>query len=111
VLARRPCTRDMPIWLTEVGAGGPVPAEPRTGGAAGARLDCRLLNTDLRRWWADRRVTAAFQYTFRDDPAFPVGLADAALSQAWPTLDLVTAWGGSRAPEAQPPPLPDRCRG
>jgi hypothetical protein len=111
VLARRPCTRDMPIWLTEVGAGGPVPAEARTDGAAGARLDCRLLNDDLRRWWADPRVTVAFQYTFRDDPAFPVGLVDAGLTHAWPTLDLLEAWGGNRAPEAEPPPLPGRCDG
>jgi hypothetical protein len=111
VLDRRRCSRDMPLWLTETGAGGPVPARPRTGGVPGARTDCQALQGDLRRWWADPRVTAAFQYTFRDDPAFPVGLADAGLTHAWPTLDLLTAWGGDRAPAAAPPALPAACAG
>ena len=57
----------------------------------------------------DPRVDAAFQYTFRDDPAFPVGLADAGLTRTWPAYDLWLAWGGDRAPGAPAPDLPAAC--
>jgi hypothetical protein len=97
-----------PIWITETGAGGHRPGLSHSATAAGARADCRAQQRDLRRWWADPRVTAAFQYTFRDDPDYPVGLADAGLTSAWPTLDLLTAWG-DRAPSDPPPPLPAAC--
>ncbi|HSD81076.1 MAG TPA: hypothetical protein VLB47_10455, partial [Solirubrobacteraceae bacterium] len=110
LLERRGCGEATPIWITETGAGGPHAGAGRTGGAAGARADCRALAALLRRWWADPRVTAAFQYTFRDDPAFPVGLADAGLTHAWPALDLLDAWGGDRDPAAPPPALPASCR-
>ena len=33
----------------------------------------------VERWRSDPRVGAVFQYTFRDDPDFPVGLTDAEL--------------------------------
>src|SRR4051794_23856503 len=104
VLDRRPCARRTPMWITEAGAGGTHAGERRRGGAAARRADCRALQDDLRRWWADPRVTAAFQYTVRDDPAFPVGLADARLRRAWPAFALLQAWGGDRAPAAPPPP-------
>ena len=109
VLDRRGCARRTPIWVTETGVGGTHAGERRRGGAAARRADCRALQDDLRRWWADPRVTAAFQYTVRDDPAFPVGLADSRLRRAWPAYDLLRAWGGERAPEAPPPP--DACAG
>jgi len=111
VLRRRACAADMPLWLTEVGVGGPSPGKGRTDGAAGARADCRVLAGDLRRWWSDPRIIAAFQYSFRDDPRFPVGLVDARLRHPWPTLDLLEAWGGSRPTQAPPPTLPAACRG
>ena len=107
VLDRRPCASRTPIWVTEAGAGGTHAGERRSGGAGARRADCRALQDDLRRWWADPRVTAAFQYTVRDDPAFPVGLADPRLRRAWPTFGLLRAWGGDRAPTAPPPP--DAC--
>jgi hypothetical protein len=59
----------------------------------------------LRRWHADPRVGAAFQYTFREDPAFPVGLATADLSRLYPTYSLWLAWSRLRA-AGQPPPAP-----
>ena len=43
----------------------------------------------LRAWRADPRVRAAFQYTLRDDPIFPVGLADAGLTRLYPAYE---AW-------------------
>ena len=73
------------------------------------RADCRALHAAFRRWRADPRVDAAFQYTFRDDPVFPVGLADAALGRAWPTYDLWRAWGGERGPDGPAPALPAGC--
>ena len=97
-LDKRPCTKDKPIWITETGVGGPDVGGERIGGLASLRRDCRALDEALRRWDLDPRVEAAFQYTFRDDPAFPVGLADAGLTRTWPAYDEWLAWGGDRAP-------------
>jgi hypothetical protein len=110
-LDRRPCTNGKPIWVTETGIGGPHVGDERTGGAPELRADCRVLDATLRRWDADPRVDAAFQYTFRDDPAFPVGLADARLDTTFPTYELWKAWGGERAPDGPPPGLPAACSG
>ena len=55
-------------------------------------------------WWADPRVTAAFQYTLRADDRFPTGLISTDLTAARPTLNEWTAWGGAREPSAPPPP-------
>jgi hypothetical protein len=108
-LDRRPCARGRPIWVTETGVGDPRTDGGRAAAAAPARADCRALQGALRRWDADPRVTAAFQYTFRDDPAFPVGLANARLTHAWPAYAVWRAWGGSRAPDGPPPQLPSAC--
>jgi hypothetical protein len=108
-LAKRPCARDKPIWVTETGVGGKDVGGARTGGLATLRRDCRALDAALRRWDVDPRVQAAFQYTFRDDPAFPVGLADVGLTRTWPAYDEWLAWGGDRAPDAPAPALPDAC--
>jgi hypothetical protein len=53
-------------------------------------------------------VDAAFQYTFREDSAYPVGLADAGLTRTYPTYDLWAAWG-ARAPSDPAPALPPSC--
>jgi len=108
-LDQRPCAKDKPIWITETGVGGPDVGGDRTGGLATLRRDCRALDAALRRWDVDPRVAAAFQYTFRDDPAFPVGLADAGLTRTWPAYDEWLAWGGDRAPGAPAPDLPAAC--
>jgi hypothetical protein len=108
-LDRRPCARDKPIWVTETGVGGPDVGGDRKGGLASLRQDCRALDAALRRWDLDPRVEAAFQYTFRDDPSFPVGLADAGLTRTWPAYDEWLAWGGDRPPGAPAPELPAAC--
>jgi hypothetical protein len=108
-LDRRPCARGKPIWITETGVGGQDVGGERTGGLATMRRDCRALDAALRRWDVDPRVEAAFQYTFRDDPAFPVGLADVGLTRAWPAYDLWLAWGGDRPAAAPAPELPAAC--
>jgi hypothetical protein len=108
-LDRRPCAQGKPIWVTETGVGGPDVGGPRRGGLRTLRRDCRALDSALRRWDLDPRVEAAFQYTFRDDPAFPVGLADVGLTRAWPAYDLWLAWGGDREPGSPAPELPSAC--
>ena len=108
-LARRSCTEGRPIWITETGVGGPHLGDARIDDDAVLRADCRALHAAFRRWRDDPRVDAAFQYTFRDDPAFPVGLADAGLQRSWPTYALWRAWGGERRPGDPSPSLPDPC--
>jgi hypothetical protein len=107
-LDARPCTRGAHIWLTETGVGGPEPGGDRPIDDATIRAGCRAQNDLLLRWAADPRVDVAFQYTFRDDTAYPVGLADAGLTQTYPTYDLWKAWG-ERAPSDAPPALPAAC--
>jgi hypothetical protein len=109
VLDKRPCARDKPIWVTESGVGGPHVGDERSPKDESIRADCQALNVALRRWDKDPRVRAVFQYTFRDDPIFPVGLADAKLTKTWPAYDLFKAWGGDRRPDDPPPALPEAC--
>jgi hypothetical protein len=87
-LDRRRCTRGKPIWVTETGVGGTRVGAPREYSPVELDSDCRAMATSLRRWARDPRVDAAFQYTFREDTAFPVGLADPGLSRAYPVYDL-----------------------
>jgi hypothetical protein len=110
VLDRRACTRGKPIWVTESGVGGPHVGDERSVRDEKIRADCQALNVTLRRWNRDPRVDAVFQYTFRDDPVFPVGLVDAKLSKAWPAYDLFKAWGGDRKPDGPAPTPPQDCR-
>ena len=63
----------------------------------------------LARWWADPWVTAAFQYTLREDPGFPVGLASSDLTRLYPTFALWRAWGARARATDPPPPLPAAC--
>jgi hypothetical protein len=102
-LDRRACTRGKPIWVTETGAGGARSGTQRDTSARALRRGCRYLDALLRRWHRDPRVDAAFQYTYREDTAFPVGLADARLRRTYPTYDLWRAWGGDRAPDGPAP--------
>jgi hypothetical protein len=110
VLDQRPCARNKPIWVTESGVGGPHVGDERSPKDESIRADCQALNVALRRWNKDPRVRAVFQYTFRDDPIFPVGLADAKLTKTWPAYDLFKAWGGDRRPDDPAPALPASCK-
>jgi hypothetical protein len=94
-LAARPCTRRAHIWVDETGAGDPYHSPPTDRVAA-----CEILAADLARWAADPRVDAAFQYTFRDDPMFAVGLADASLTHLWPSYGAWAALAAGRVPSA-----------
>jgi hypothetical protein len=63
----------------------------------------------LERWHRDPRVDVAIQYTFREDSAFPVGLADPRLTRTYPTYDLWRAWGARESESDAPPPRPAAC--
>jgi hypothetical protein len=94
-LARRDCAGGPArIWVTEAGA-----PTPRAGvsGAGDAAASCRELAAALAHWDADPGVDAVFQYTFREDPLFPLGLVDAGLTRLYPAYAVWKAWG-ARAP-------------
>ncbi len=92
-LAARGCAA--PIWVTEAGA--------PTAGAEAPAAACRELALALAHWNADPRVDAVFQYTFREDPLFRLGLADTALNRVEPAYAVWRAWG-ARGPNSPPPP-------
>jgi hypothetical protein len=102
-LDARGCPRRHTVWITETG----VVAKQTELSAASAirdeRQGCAALHRRLVRWWREPRVTAAFQYEFRNDDAFPSGLVRTDLSAARPELAEWTAWGGDREPSAPPP--------
>jgi hypothetical protein len=102
-LAAHHCARPHSIWITETGVG---PAPRALSAAARLRHDrhgCEALHRRLVRWWHDPRVTAAFQYTLREDDRFPTGLVSTDLTRALPALGEWTAWGSGRPPGAPPP--------
>jgi hypothetical protein len=104
--ARGGCGRRLTLWVTETGAGAPHAGARRPRGPADMRAGCRELAGQLARWNADPRVTAAFQYTFREDTAFPVGLVDPSLTRLYPAFYAWRAWSarqGARGPA--PPPV------
>jgi hypothetical protein len=106
-LAATPCA-PRELWVTETGVGARKPGAPRAYDPASLGRACRDLDGLLRRWWADPKVTAAFQYTLREDPNFPVGLASA--DRTYPTFALWRAWGARAKPTDPPPQLPAACR-
>jgi hypothetical protein len=70
------CAQPVPVWITETGVG------DAPGG-------CAKMGRTLERWAAGGRVRAAFQYSVREDPLFPVGLADPQLTELYPAY---AAW-------------------
>jgi hypothetical protein len=106
--ARGGCARDARIWVTETGAGASHPGSPRTALAADEQAGCRAMAAQLIRWSRDPRVGAVFQYTFREDPAYPVGLIGADLDHLYPTYRLWAEWSRLRGP-GELPPAPATC--
>jgi hypothetical protein len=103
--ARGGCAAAAPIWVTEVGSGAAHPGRPRPGGSADERAGCEALALQLQHWYQDPRVAAVFQYSFREDPAFPVGLLSADLSHVYPSYGLWRTYLRARA-RGVPPPAP-----
>jgi hypothetical protein len=73
----------LPVWITETGA-------ESADGPSG----CEAMARALADWRDDPRVEVAIQYTFREDTAFPVGLADAGLTTLEPAYG---AWAALAA--------------
>jgi hypothetical protein len=104
------CARPHAIWLTESGLGaarlGLPPDEPlpQDGRRACTRMQAALLS-----WYANPRVTAAIQYTFREDPVFRTGLVPPSMDHAYRTLLAWQAWGQRPDPAAPPPTTEQAC--
>jgi hypothetical protein len=109
--ARGGCARQARVWVTESGSGAAHPGDPRLGGEGDRTAGCLTLARQLQRWSRDPRVDAVFQYTFRDDPAFPVGLVDAQLSSDYPVYRLWLAWSRARVSGAPPQASAGACSG
>ncbi|HEY4895582.1 MAG TPA: hypothetical protein VII01_05790 [Solirubrobacteraceae bacterium] len=107
--ARGECGARSQVWVTEAGAGAPYPGAPRSAGAVDERLGCEALARQLLGWYADPRVSAVFQYSFREDPAFPVGLLSADLGHVYPAYRLWLAWTRDGAAGAPPPSPASGC--
>jgi hypothetical protein len=103
--ARGGCARGAPIWVTEAGAGAPHPGAARPPGRADELAGCVALALQLQRWYADPRVGAVFQYSFREDPAYPVGLLSADLAHVYPAYGLWLDYARLHA-AGRPPPTP-----
>jgi len=85
---RGACAAGARVWVTEAGAGAPRPGRGRAASAAEERAGASALAAQLARWSAEPRVAAVLQYTFRDDPAYPVGLSDPALARLYETYAI-----------------------
>ena len=111
LLEEKRCDRRHAIWMTETGAGAPRTATARTGGRPAELRGCRAVHRQLERWYRDRRVTAAVQYTLREDDVFPTGLVTTALDRPYPALREWQQWGLRARPQIDdPPPRRPRCR-
>ena len=103
--ARGGCASHAPIWVTEAGAGAPHAGEPRPRGEQGERESCDAFARQLARWSSDPRIDAVFQYTFREDPDFQVGLVSADLAHVYPAYRLLLRFARARGHDNRSPPL------
>ncbi|UGS38095.1 hypothetical protein [Capillimicrobium parvum] len=81
----------LPVWITETGAS-----------SQDGRDGCEAMARALAVWSDDPRVDVAFQYTFREDTAFRVGLANPRLTRLEPAYGAwrALATGGLGDPAA-----------
>jgi hypothetical protein len=98
--ARGACGRAASVWITETGVGGPDPGRRRGGEPGEEHEGCIALAREVVGWSHDPRVAAILQYSFREDPAFPVGLLSADLSRVYPAYNLWLSY--TRAREGAP---------
>ena len=105
------CARPHAIWLTETGLGiarsGPPTDEPVPQDLPGA---CGRLHHWILHWYEHPRVTAAVQYTFREDPLFRTGLVPASMDHPYRVLRPWQAWG-QRPDSSSPPPTAEQACG
>jgi hypothetical protein len=103
-LRARGCGHALPVWITQTGARVGVGA-----GEAARRAACRALHRRLTGWSRGGAVSAVFQWGFRDDDTFPVGLVSTTLDRAWPALAEWRAWGRAAADGAADAPARAAC--
>jgi len=104
------CKKKHVVWMTETGVGAPHAGQDKRTTAPAERRACRQLHKRLVKWYDDPRVTAAFQYTFREDDVFRTGLVTTSLDRAFPVLKEWQAWGGTARPKpTDPPPSHAHC--
>ena len=108
-IASHGCARAPEIWITETGVGAPRRGRERSEAPAAQRRACLAMHRRLKRWYEDPRVTAAFQYTLREDDRFPTGLVTTALDRSYPVLRAWQAWGGPRGPADPAPSAREAC--
>ncbi len=107
--ARGGCAASASIWVTEAGAGAPEPGRPRSGSPSEAQGGCESLARQVLGWYADPRVGAVLQFSFRDDPAFPVGLVSSDLTRPYAVYGLWLALARARAANDPPPSVAQMC--
>jgi len=95
--ARGKCGRAASVWITEAGAGAPHPGRRRGEDLGEEREGCLALARQVIGWSRDVRVSAIFQYTFREDADFPVGLLSSDLSHVYPAYGLWRSLARARA--------------
>ncbi len=103
------CASSAHVWVTEAGAGAPEPGRQRAPGAQEEAAECVALASQVLGWYADPRVQAIFQYTFRDDPLYPVGLVSAGLSPPRPVYRMWLALERASADGTAPPTAQAAC--
>jgi hypothetical protein len=94
--ARGGCAAGARVWVTEAGAGAPRPGRPRAATAGEEAGSQAALSRQLEAWSADPRVAAVLQYSFREDPAYPVGLIDPSLQRLYGTYSTWLAFSHQR---------------
>jgi hypothetical protein len=101
--AGAPFTHD--IWVTETGARNTAQDVPPL-------RRCQNMHRRLQTWYLDPQVTAAFQFTVREDDRFPYGLISTGPHAAYPALGMWQAWGRAARPrpEDPTPTLAQACR-
>jgi hypothetical protein len=110
-LAAKHCEHEHAIWITETGVGAPRSGTERSDDPRQQRRACVVLHRQLAEWYADPRVTAAFQYTLREDDIFPTGLVSTALDRAFPALAEWQQWGLDKRPRPESPaPAEPSCK-
>ncbi len=107
--ARGRCGASASIWVTEAGTGAAEPGRPRAGTASEEQAGCEALAAQVLGWYSDPRVLAIFQFSFRDDPAFPVGLISSDLTHAYRAYGMWLALERARGSGATPPKPAQAC--
>ena len=101
-LQRKGCAQPA-LWITETGVGAPHSGEKPRKSPAAQVAACKRLHRRLVQWYRDDRVTAAFQYTFREDDLFPTGLVKTDL---WARSQPSPNGRRGAGPRARRPPTP-----